>query len=339
MVSTEARFWQRRGEDKVECRLCPHGCLISPGRTGICQVRENREGTLFTMNYGLLSSLALDPAEKKPLFHVDPGGYLLSLGSFGCNFKCEFCQNWQISQERPDLYQVTPERVVRMALGEKRKHPNLTGIAYTYNEPTVWMEFVMDCARLARSEGLRNVLVTNGYISGAVLNQALEVVDALNVDVKGWTEEFYKTVIHGRLRPVIETVENAHGKAWVETTYLVIPGENDGDDDVRALSKWLAGLSPSIPLHLSRYFPAHRFNRPATPTATLERLRQVAMEHLRYVYIGNAWKRGYADTFCPECKTTLLARGGLELERSYLVDGACPTCGRPLEMVGRVWAR
>ncbi len=337
MALTQARFWEKEDEDKARCRLCPHGCLILPGKSGICQVRENKKGVLYSKNYGLLSSLALDPAEKKPLFHVDPGGYLFSIGSFGCNFGCEFCQNWQISQQQPDLYEATPDKVVSLALEQKRKYPNVTGIAYTYNEPTVWMEFVVDCARKAKDSGLRNVLVTNGYISEEAMSEVLPFIDALNIDVKGWTEEFYRRIIHGRLAPVLRTVEAAHEKAWVEVTYLVIPGENDKDDDLRSLAKWLAGLSPAIPLHLSRYFPNYRFERPATPVATLERLRDVALCELHYVYIGNAWKKGYADTSCPECHTVLLERGGLDLEASHLHDGACPKCGRPLEMVGKVW--
>ncbi|MEX0973771.1 MAG: AmmeMemoRadiSam system radical SAM enzyme [Bacillota bacterium] len=337
MALTEARYWERQGEDAVRCRLCPHGCLILPGKAGICQVRENRGGTLYSRNYGQLSSLALDPVEKKPLFHVDPGSYLFSVGSYGCNFGCQFCQNWQISQEKPDLFEATPDRVIELALEHRKAHPGVTGIAYTYNEPTVWMEFVLDCARKSKESGLRNILITNGYVSEEVLREALPLVDALNIDVKGWTEGFYKKVIRGRLAPVLRAVEAAHEKSWVEVTYLVIPGDNDSDDEVRGLSKWLAGLSPAIPLHLSRYFPNYRYERPATPVSTLERLRDVAMEDLHYVYIGNAWKEGYADTLCPECKTALLVRGGLELEKSYLRDGACPKCGRPLEMVGKVW--
>ena len=339
MGLTQARFWEREAGGKARCRLCPHGCQIAPGKTGICRVRENRDGTLYSLNYGLLSSIAMDPVEKKPLYHVDPGGYLLSLGSYGCNFSCEFCQNWQISQERPSLREATPDGVVRMALDQGKQYPGVTGIAYTYNEPAVWLEFVQDCAQLAKESGLRNVLVTNGYLSREALLEVLPYVDALNIDVKGWTEEFYRSIIHGRLKPVLETVELAHEKTWVEVTYLVIPGANDRDDDLSALAKWLRSLSPSIPLHLSRYFPAYRFEAPATPIATLERLRRVAMRDLSYVYIGNAWKRGFADTLCPECKAVLLERGGLELEASHLVRGACPKCGRPLEMVGRVWDR
>lgn len=336
MAPVEARYWEKQGES-VKCLLCPHSCLIPPGKAGICGTRENRGGALQSMNYGLLSSIALDPVEKKPLFHVDPGGYLLSVGSYGCNFKCEFCQNWQISQGRPDLYKVEPAEVVNTALEQQKKHAGVTGIAYTYNEPTVWMEFIEDCAKAAKEKGLRNVLVTNGYISQGVLKRVLPVIDALNIDVKGWTEEFYRKIIHGRLQPVLDAVEAAHRESWVEVTYLVIPGENDRDEDVSALAGWLKSLSPAIPLHLSRYFPAYHFDRPPTPVQTLERLREVAMKDLHYVYIGNAWKRGFADTFCPECKTPLLERGGLELEVSHLDGDACPKCGRKLEMVGRVW--
>jgi len=280
--------------------------------------------------------MAVDPVEKKPLFHVDPGGYLFSVGSFGCNLGCLFCQNWQISQERPSLCRTTPSQVVGLALEQKRRCPQLTGMAYTYNEPTVFMEFVLDCAEQAKENGLRNVLVTNGFISQEALREVLPVVDALNIDVKGWTEDFYRKTIRGRLEPVVRTVETAAENAWVEVTYLVIPGENDSDGDIRGLTKWLSGLSPAIPLHLSRYFPNYKFSAPATPIETLERLREVAMEDLHYVYIGNSSRRGYADTVCPECKTTLLMRSGLELEISRLVDGACPRCGRKLEMMGEV---
>ncbi len=332
----EARFYERQGAGAAKCLLCPHGCVILPGKAGICSVRENRDGTLYAANYGRLSSMAMDPVEKKPLFHVDPGGYLLSIGSYGCNFGCLFCQNWQISQEKPALYDATPHQVVKTALDQREKHPGMAGIAYTYNEPTVFLEFILDCAGMAKEAGLRNVLITNGFITEEALRDVLPSIDALNIDVKGWDEGFYRRTIKGRLGPVVRTVEVAAEKAWVEVTYLVIPGENDSDADVRGVAKWLQSLSPSIPLHLSRYFPNYKFCVGATPVATLERLREVAREYLHYVYIGNAWKRGYADTLCPRCHRALLVRGGLELEESRLVDGACPTCGRKLEMVGRV---
>ncbi|MGE5580760.1 MAG: AmmeMemoRadiSam system radical SAM enzyme [Bacillota bacterium] len=337
MELRKARFWEKQEDGAVRCRLCPHGCVILSDKTGVCGVREVRDGVLYSMNYGLLSSLALDPVEKKPLYHFHPGSYLFSVGSYGCNLGCLFCQNWQISQERPNLYRATPSQVVDLALEQKRKHPRVTGIAYTYNEPTVFMEFILDTAALAKQAGLSNVLITNGYISTEALSEALPLVDALNIDVKGWTEEFYRRTVKGRLAPVMRAVEQAVEQAWVEVTYLVIPGENDRDEDVGGLARWLHQLSPSIPLHLSRYFPNYKFESPATPVGTLERLRDIAREHLHYVYIGNAWKKGYADTLCPECHTLLLARGGLELEESRLEGGSCPKCGRELEMRGEVW--
>jgi pyruvate formate lyase activating enzyme len=332
-----ARFWDKQEDGTVRCRLCPHGCVIHPDSTGACGVREVRDGVLYSMNYGLLSSLALDPVEKKPLYHFHPGSYLFSVGSYGCNLGCLFCQNWQISQERPNLYRATPSQVISMALEQRAKYPGVTGIAYTYNEPTVFLEFILDTAVLAKREGLSNVLITNGYISSGALAEALPLIDAMNIDVKGWTGEFYRRTVRGRLEPVVRAVEQAVKQAWVEVTYLVIPGENDRDEDVGGLAQWLARLSPSIPLHLSRYFPNYKFEAPATPISTLERLRDVAREHLHYVYIGNAWKEGYSDTLCPECRTPLLIRGGLELEESRLKGRSCPKCGRELEMRGKVW--
>jgi len=341
-TSREALFWEEAGDGKVKCRLCPHSCVIAPGKTGICGVRENRDGTLYTLNYNLATSLALDPVEKKPLYHVHPGGYLVSAGTFGCNFACEFCQNWHISQVcegRPRTMAISAENLVRTTILERARHPEVVGIAYTYNEPTVWMEFVLEAAELAKKEGLVNALVTNGYVSREALKKVLPFIDALNIDVKSWDDEFYRRIVHGRLKPVLETVEESLKHAWVEVTYLVIPSENDSEDQVGALARFLASLSPSVPLHLSRFFPNYRMGGEPTPLSTLERLRDVASEHLHYVYIGNALRPGYADTRCPECGATLLRRGGLALERSYLTrEGNCPDCGRPLEMVGRVWA-
>lgn len=334
----EAMFWEKLDGDKARCRLCPHSCVMSPGGSGVCRARENRGGRLRSLNYGLVSSMALDPVEKKPLYHVHPGGILLSAGSFGCNFGCEFCQNWQISQVRPELAEVSPARLVETALSKRARYPNLVGIAYTYNEPTVWIEHVLEASRMAKEAGLMNVLVTNGFISKEALTESLKFVDALNIDVKAWTEEFYRKAIRGRLKPVLDTVEEALKVAWVEVTYLVIPGANDSDEDIRGLVRYLGSLSPSIPLHLSRYFPNYRMGGQPTPLTVLERVRDAAREDLHYVYIGNAAKPGYSDTRCKGCGALLLERGGLELERSLLSsDGTCPECGRPLEMIGKVW--
>ncbi|HHW26161.1 MAG TPA: AmmeMemoRadiSam system radical SAM enzyme [Firmicutes bacterium] len=340
LPSTEARFYRSQEGGKVACELCPHGCVIPPGKYGICRVRQNLDGKLVSRNYGAVTSLALDPVEKKPLFHVHPGGMLLSVGSFGCNFRCEFCQNWQISQARPYCEVFEPEEIVLCASQRRQADRRVVGIAYTYNEPTVGLEFVLDSARLANEQGLLNVMVTNGFISPKALEEVLPLVGAFNIDVKAWDEDFYRDLAGGRLEPVKKTVERAvrYG-AWVEVTCLVIPGQNDRDEDMEGLSGWLGSLSPAIPLHLSRYFPAYKSREQVTPTETLERLREVALRNLHYVYIGNAWKTGYADTRCPKCGELLLERGGMELEASYLDGKACPKCRRPLEIVGEVWAR
>ncbi len=333
----QASYWEPVGQGKVKCKLCPHGCIIMPGKKGICRARENREGQLYPAAYGQVSSLGLDPVEKKPLFHFEPGSILLSVGTFGCNLACRFCQNWQISQGEAHLTSMTPRQLVDLAKEKQDELGRVTGIAYTYNEPTVWWEFVVETAELAREAGLKNVLVTNGYISQEALREGLPLIDAMNIDVKSWDESFYRKVAGGHLEPVRRTVETAFDHAWIEVTYLVVPGLNDSEEEIEALSCWLRDMSPAIPLHLSRYFPAFRMDRPPTPLATLERLRLVARRHLHYVYIGNAWKKGYADTVCPECKEVLIQRGALEIESSSLVEGACPRCKRALELGGRVW--
>ncbi len=325
------------GDEKVKCELCPHECVISPGRRGVCQVRENREGHLYSLNYGHVASIGLDPVEKKPLFHFYPGHLVLSLGSYGCNFECAFCQNWHISQTRPSYQTLTPRQVVDTGLFQKERHPSVVGMAYTYNEPTVWYEFVKECSELAKDEGFVNVLVTNGFISPEAFKGLLPFIDAMNIDVKAWNEDFYRRIAKGRLAPVLNTVEQAFdaGK-WIEITYLVVPGENDEDEDVDQLAAWLGSMDSGIPLHLSRYFPAYKYDKPPTPIASLERLREVARERLDYVYVGNAWKKGYADTLCPRCGELLFERGALELEKVNLSQGACPRCGREADIIGTV---
>ncbi|HHY12863.1 MAG TPA: AmmeMemoRadiSam system radical SAM enzyme [Firmicutes bacterium] len=334
----EALWWKSLGHGKVKCELCPNACVILPGKQGVCQVRENREGRLYSVNYGQVASIGLDPIEKKPLFHFHPGALVLSLGTYGCNLMCTFCQNWQISQMRPSCTVLTPRQAVDMCLSQKRRHPGIIGMAYTYNEPTVWYEFVKECAKEAGTEGFANVLVTNGYIAEEALGELLPLIDAMNIDVKAWDEGFYRRIARGKLDPVLKTVKQAFDSGtWIEITYLVVPGENDKDEDIEGLAKWLSNIDPGIPLHLSRYFPAYKHDKPPTPLASLERLRAVAGEKLEYVYVGNAWKKGYADTLCPQCREPLLERGALELERVNLCQGACPRCSRKSDIVGTVW--
>lgn len=322
----EALYYQRLA-DGVACRLCPKQCLIREGRTGFCRVRRNTGGKLYAENYGACTSYALDPIEKKPLYHFYPGSYILSIGTWGCNFACRFCQNWQIAQAEPQTQALPPERAVDMALAAG---PRNIGLAYTYSEPSVWYEYVLDTARLAAARGLKNVLVTNGFISPAPLRELLGHIDALNIDVKAFSERFYRELCAGGLADVKQTVELAAARAHVEITCLVVPGQNDSPEEIAALAAWLAGISRDIPLHLSRYFPNYQLDLPATPLSTLETARAAAARHLNYVYVGNVG--GAANTHCPVC-------GGVVVDREagsvrIAAGNKCPRCASPVAIVG-----
>ncbi|HIS15594.1 MAG TPA: AmmeMemoRadiSam system radical SAM enzyme [Candidatus Scatomorpha merdavium] len=271
----------------LKCDICFHHCELDEGRTGLCRARANRGGQIVPLNYGRLTSLALDPIEKKPLRRFHPGGLVLSLGSFGCNLRCPFCQNAEISMAGAEFpaRDYSPEALVQLALA-LRPRGNL-GLAYTYNEPLVGYEFVRDCAALVREAGMFNVLVTNGTIEEAPWRALLPLIDAVNIDLKGFTEAWYRR-LGGDLETVKRSIALAAEACHLEVTTLVVPGCNDGEDELRALSGWLASLSPDIPLHISRFFPRHRMNDlPPTPVDTVYRLAAVARERLRYVYTGN----------------------------------------------------
>ena len=273
---------------KTECSVCPHRCKLEEGRIGICHARINRDGRVVSENYGKLTAVALDPIEKKPLYHFHPGSRILSVGSYGCNLNCAFCQNSDISMSggsKTETQEVTCEALVSMAL-ELTNRDNI-GIAYTYNEPLIGYEFVRDCAQLAKEKGLKNVAVTNGYICKEPLMELLPLLDAMNIDLKGFTEEFYHK-LRGDLKTVKQSIELAAEVCHVEVTTLIIPGENDSDEEIDALSGWLAGVNPEIPLHISRFFPRWKMqDRNATPIKTVYHLAEVARKHLKYVYEGN----------------------------------------------------
>lgn len=271
----------------LKCDICFHHCELDEGRTGLCRARANRGGQIVPLNYGRLTSLALDPIEKKPLRRFHPGVLVLSLGSFGCNLRCPFCQNAEISMAGAEFpaRDYSPEALVQLALA-LRPRGNL-GLAYTYNEPLVGYEFVRDCAAMVREAGMFNVLVTNGTIEEAPWRALLPLIDAVNIDLKGFTEAWYRR-LGGDLETVKRSIALAAEACHLEVTTLVVPGCNDGEDELRALSGWLASLSPDIPLHISRFFPRHRMNDlPPTPVDTVYRLAAVARERLRYVYTGN----------------------------------------------------
>ncbi len=273
---------------KVKCRICPHHCNIEEGHTGLCRARTNRSGEIVSENYGRLTALALDPIEKKPLYHFYPGSRILSVGSYGCNLDCPFCQNCDISMvagEETESQEVTCNELVNKALA-LRSRGNI-GIAYTYNEPLIGYEFVRDCAREAKKHGLKNVVVTNGYICGEPLEELLPCIDAFNIDLKGFTEEFYHK-LRGDLATVKHTISLAAKQCHIEVTTLIIPGENDSEEEMTELSGWLAGVDPNIPLHISRFFPRWRMqDREATPVEKVFRLAQIARQNLKHVHEGN----------------------------------------------------
>jgi pyruvate formate lyase activating enzyme len=325
----EARFWTAEGE-AVRCGLCPHHCRILPGKRGICGVRENREGILQTLVWGRLVAAHVDPVEKKPLFHFLPGTDIFSIAAVGCNLSCRHCQNADISQFPREKGEVagrpaTPEEIVRTAV-----QTGCRSLAFTYTEPTVFIEYALDCAALAREEGLRNVFVTNGYISPEALDAAAPHLDAVNVDLKGWSEEFYHKICGARLRPVLDAIEGYRSRGvWVEVTTLLIPGLNDDEDSLRGIARYLAGLGREIPWHVSRFHPDYRMqDRGPTPLDSLERAWNIGQEEgLLYVYQGNVPAGRGEDTHCPHCRRVVIRRRGFSLAAVDQVSGRCAFCG------------
>lgn len=280
----EALFWEPVDAGTVQCLLCPHLCHIKEGAVGICGVRRCQDGKLFTENYGRVASVALDPVEKKPLYHFHPGEFILSAGTVGCNLACSFCQNWNISKDvKAPTEPITAAELVQLA----KKHRSF-GIAYTYNEPFVWYEFVREAAALARQEGLANVLVTNGFVMPEPLAELLPLIDAANIDLKSIRDDFYRRVCGGRVSPVLETIKAMASTCHVELTHLIIPTLNDSDEDLDALVDWVfENLGPDVPLHFSRYFPCYQMDQPPTPAQTLRRAEAIARRKLKKVYLGN----------------------------------------------------
>ena len=318
----------------VRCGVCAHRCLVRPGRIGICGVRENRDGVLYSTAYGAAVAVAMDPIEKKPLFHVAPGSRAYSLATAGCPFHCVFCQNWEIAQgprlgERPPARPLPPDRAVAEALEQGAR-----SIAYTYVEPTVFLEYALDIARPARAAGLLNLFITDGYATPEAIALLATVLDAANVDLKSFDDAFYRRRCGARLDHVLEALEGYHrAGVWLEVTTLVIPGENDDPAELRDLTAWLvAHLGPETPWHVSRFFPAFRMlDVPPTPLATLRRAVEIGREAgLRHIYVGNAPELAMEDTRCDGCGTLLIARRGYRVLRYLTDDGMCPACGRRL---------
>jgi pyruvate formate lyase activating enzyme len=321
-------------KEKIVCLLCQHYCQLKEGQVGVCGVNKNENSKLKTLVYGHPSALNLDPVEKKPLYHLLPGTTALSLGTVGCNFKCPFCQNWQISQEHTidKSISISPKRVVEMA-----KESGAASIAYTYNEPTVFYPYAKDIGLIAKEIGLKNIFVTNGFESAEVVKDMASWLDAANVDLKSWDDAYYKKVLKGGLEAVKETLRSMVREGiWVEVTTLIIEGENDSDEDLKSMASFIADeLGVHVPWHLSAFHPDYKMQEhKQTKLQTLLRAREIAKEAgLLYVYMGNVRVDG--DTYCPDCGTLLIDRTGYSITQNNLIDGRCPRCNRTIEGVWR----
>lgn len=330
----EAMFWEKLDSDRVRCGLCRHACVIPPGKRGICGVRENREGQLLSLVYGRLIAESIDPIEKKPLFHYRPGSRSYSIATVGCNFRCRHCQNAEISQwphtgRAIPGREVPPEEVVGAALDA-----GCRSISYTYTEPTIFYEYAYDTALLAHDKGLGNVWVSNGYTSTAALERIVPVLDAVNVDLKGFTEKFYREVAGATLSGVLATLRDYRRLGiWLEITTLVIPGWNDSDGELTAIARFIVEeLGDQIPWHVTAFYPTYQMlDHPPTPTATLRRARRIGLEAgLKHVYVGNVPDATGENTYCPSCGELLIERHGFRLGEIHLEHGACGTCRTPV---------
>ncbi|MBP6976694.1 MAG: AmmeMemoRadiSam system radical SAM enzyme [Bacteroidales bacterium] len=331
----EALYYEKR-TDGVMCTLCPHFCHIRPDRTGICRSRFHRDRILVSGNYGKVSALHFDPIEKKPLYHFYPGRIIFSIGSTGCNLQCSFCQNAGISQVSPPEYTTSQEYTPGQLLNMAFQHHDNMGVAFTYNEPAVWYEYMFDIALLSHQAGLKNIMVTNGFINPAPLQQLMTVMDAFSVDLKAFTEEFYRKITRASLEPVKETLKciRLAGK-HLEITNLVIPTLNDDEAVFETMCRWIADeLGAGTILHLSRYFPTYKMTIPGTAAQTLINLRHIAMKYLDYVFIGNITLQEGNDTVCARCGTTVISRRGYVTSISGLdPSGNCAKCGNPIAIV------
>ena len=321
----EALFYSREG-DKIRCSLCPHECLLSEGKVGLCRQRRHVHGRLMAEGYARVSSIAMDPIEKKPLYHFYPGSFILSVGGLWCNLRCSFCQNWHISQREQSTAVMAPERLVELAV----EHDSV-GIAFTYNEPLIWYEYILDTAQLCKQRDLKVVLVTNGFVQVKPLEDLLPYVDAFNIDVKAFNERFYREICGGDLSAVKRVVERAAAKVHIEVTTLIIGGLNDDKAEIEGLARWLSEVDRNIPLHLSRYYPNYRMQLPPTPVTTLYELRDVAREYLDYVYIGNVMGADN-NTYCPKCGQKVVDRG-YAIKVTGMKAQRCINCGTPIPIV------
>ena len=333
----EALYYTREGAEFF-CQLCPQGCRLSEGQTGVCGVRRVEGGKLITLNYSLCGAMNVDPIEKKPLYHFFPGWEILSLGTVGCSLHCSFCQNWTLARGEGGQTEelLGPEEILKILQGRPLRER--LGIAYTYNEPTVWYEFVLETSRLMAEHGYKNVLVTNGLINREPLRELLPFVHAMNIDVKAFKEDFYRRYCRGKgLKEVLRTIEEALPHCHVELTYLVITSLNDDLEEIEEFVGWVASIDEEIPVHFSRYFPSYRMDLPPTPLETMQRAWETAGEKLSYVYLGNVTDHKRSSTYCPSCRQLLISRRGYRIKNEGLEGKKCQNCGHTIRLRGHIY--
>jgi pyruvate formate lyase activating enzyme len=332
----EAMFYEKLEKGTVRCFLCAHHCLIKEDKRGICHVRKNIDGTLYSLVYGKVVSMNIDPIEKKPLFHFLPGSTSFSIATVGCNFHCEHCQNFEISQYPKEHEDIPGQSVTPEAIVEAAKTNGCESISYTYTEPTIFFEFAYDCARLAHEKGIKNVFVSNGYTSPEATKVIAPYLDGNNIDLKGG-DDFYKKICGAKLEPVKDTIRLMKELGvWVEVTTLIIPDYNDSEDDLRNIAEFIKSVDSSIPWHVTQFYPTYKLtDKPRTSVKTLRRAREIGFEvGLKYVYEGNVPGEGGENTYCPDCKELLIKRFGFSIIESKIRDGRCSKCG--IEIKG-VW--
>jgi pyruvate formate lyase activating enzyme len=337
--TVEAKFYEKLANLKIKCTLCPRACKVRDKERGHCGVRENRGGTFFTLVHSRICAANVDPIEKKPLFHYLPGTVAFSIATAGCNVNCKFCQNWDISQSRPEQIAADyapPRRIAAMA-----KQQNCPTIAYTYSEPIVFAEYLMDTADAGHDAGIRSIVVSNGYMQQDALKQAYGKMDAVKIDLKSFSESYYAKVVNAQLKPVLDTLVTLRKMdKWTEIVYLVIPTLNDSETEFRGLAQWvMTNLGPDVPLHFTQFHAAYKLkDLPVTPVSTLERAKAIAdAEGLHYVYIGNVPGHPAQNTYCPQCRKLLVERMGFTANKLLIgKDGACPYCQHPIPGVWHV---
>jgi pyruvate formate lyase activating enzyme len=326
-MKVEAKYYKKENSHMV-CHMCPHECTIMPGKYGLCRGRKNDEGKLWAITYGETTSIALDPIEKKPLYHFYPGSQILSIACNSCNMRCPFCQNWEISQAEVKTQNIPPDILVKIF----KEHPSI-GVAYTYTEPLMWFEYLIDAGKRIHQAGGKNVLVTNGLINKEPLVELLPMIDAMNIDLKTVNPDTYTKILHGDLDTVKQTIEIAHAHCHIEITNLLVTGLNDKTKDIDMLIDYVASIDRNIPLHFSRYFPNYKYSKPPTSMKKIEYAYKKATETLPYVYLGNVSTDDYSNTYCPKCSNLLIERLYYRALTKGLKGTTCEKCGEKINVV------